>query len=115
AVVLAAALAQDPPAATPAPRTPGAAASSNFATPQPREPGAAPTLVLPIATPSPNLEPQLSPPPVTRPEKHARPAEPEHAPHSFEWFGSRPTERLSLRSAIEQALKNNLEVQFENT
>lgn len=31
------------------------------------------------------------------------------------WFEGRPTESLTLRAAIEQALHNNLEVQFENT
>lgn len=32
---------------------------------------------------------------------------------SVEWFDGRPTEEISLRSAIELALKNNLDVQFD--
>jgi outer membrane protein TolC len=114
AMVLRAALAEEP-AATPKP-----GASSTFATPAP---------ATPAATPAPNLTPQLSPPPVKADKKGKKgskqepatpaatpnPYEVEHVKPSVDWFDGRPTEPLSLRGAIEQALKNNLEVQFENT
>jgi outer membrane protein TolC len=105
AAALSVAFAQDPPA-------PAASSFTPQVVPEPQVQRANSVKPMPRVTAMPTPPPASAEP---KKDAYATPKNDTAVALRTGWFDGRPTETITLRAAIEQALHNNLEVQFENT